>query len=254
MGELNTGRLAVSGDDGHGELGPGGLGELGGGGQEELDLGAAMEGARPRRLGGAATARTSSAPAAWRSSTLARPWGELDPGRHGGAQPRPAAAPRLEVGGDDGHGELGPGGLGELDLGADMGELDPGAMGELNPGGLGERRRRGRATAAAAARTSGSGTSGGANERRQRRLLFFPLSVKGTVGTEDGSRRERAIFGLPTPSDPKWVFSLGALLKAHFFPKFTMHNPYMGLGLMIDGLLEIVLGEHFCTPSPNLRI
>jgi len=67
-----------------------------------------------------------------------RPWGELDPGRHGGAQPRPAAAPRLAVGGGDGHGELGPGGLGELDLGTDMGELDPRAMGELNPGGLGE--------------------------------------------------------------------------------------------------------------------
>jgi len=117
MGELNTGRLAVSGDDGHGELGPGGLGELGGGGQEELDLGAAMEGARPRRPGGAATARTSSAPAAWRSSTLARPWGELDPGRHGGAQPRPAAAPRLAVGGGDGHGEL--------DLGADMESSTP---------------------------------------------------------------------------------------------------------------------------------
>jgi hypothetical protein len=55
-------------------------------------------------------------------------------------------------------------------------------MGELNPGGL--------------------GNGDGADERRQRRLLFS-LSVKGTVGTEDGSRRERAIFGLPTPSDSK---------------------------------------------------
>ena len=54
--------------------------------------------------------------------------------------------------------------------------------------------------------------------------------------------RERAIFGLPTPSDPKWVFSLGPLLEAHFFLKFAMHDPYMGLGLMIGGLLEIVLG------------
>ena len=61
--------------------------------------------------------------------------GELDPGRHGGAQPRPAAAPRLAVDGGDGHGELGPGGLGELDLGTDMGELNPGGLGELAFGG-----------------------------------------------------------------------------------------------------------------------
>ena len=92
MGELDPGRhggaqprpaaaprLAVDGGDGHGELGPGGLGELGGGGQEELYLSAAMEGARPRRPGGGATARTSSAPAAWRSSTPAA-MGELNPG------------------------------------------------------------------------------------------------------------------------------------------------------------------------------
>jgi len=68
MGELNTGRLAVSGDDGHGELGPGGLGELGGGGQEELDLGAAMEGARPRRPGERRRRGRATAAAAARTS------------------------------------------------------------------------------------------------------------------------------------------------------------------------------------------
>ena len=100
-------RLAVGGGDGHGELGPGGHG-----------------GARPQRPGGARPRRGH---------------GGARPG-HGGARPRPAAAPRLAVSGGDGHGELRPGGLGELDLGVDMGELDPHAMGELNPGGLGSPR------------------------------------------------------------------------------------------------------------------
>ena len=122
-------------------------------------------------------------------------------------------------------------------------------MGELNPGGLGERRRRGRATAAAAARTSSSGTSGGANERRQRQLLFSPLREGNGWHRRWVEERERAIFGLPTPSDPKWVFSLGPLLEAHFFPKFTMHDPYMGLGLMIGPLLEIVSYRWAACPS-----
>ena len=132
----------------------------------------------------------SSVAAAWRSSTLARPWGELDPGRHGGAQPRPAAAPSLAVGGGAGHGELGPGGLGELDLGADMGELDPGAMGELNPGGLGnsdgaderlQRRRRGQA----AARTSDDSGGGTAQKmgRGERESYFW---VANTIGPKMG--------------------------------------------------------------------
>jgi hypothetical protein len=60
--------------------------------------------------------------------------------------------------------------------------------------------------------------------------------------------RERAIFRLRTPSDPKWVFSLGHPLEAYFFPKFTVHDLYMSLGLMIDGLLEIVLSEPFLHP------
>ncbi|XP_039855311.1 G protein-regulated inducer of neurite outgrowth 1-like [Panicum virgatum] len=119
MGELPASRLAAatamasSAPTAMGELDPSGLGELDPSGLGELDPGAA-----PGELGPA--------------------MGELDPGRHGGAQPRPAAAPCLAVGGGDGHGELGPGGLGELDLGTDMGELDPRAMGELNPDGLGE--------------------------------------------------------------------------------------------------------------------
>ena len=91
------------------------------------------------------------------------------------------------------------------------------------------------------------GGGGGADERRQRRSLFSPL--REAVGTEDRSRRESYIFRLRTPSDPKWVFSLGALLEAHFFPKFTMHDPYMGLGLMIGPLLEIVSYRWAACPS-----
>ena len=121
-------RLAFGGGDGHGELVSGGHGGARPGGLGELDPGAAT--------GELVPAMGELGPGGL---------GELDPGRHGGARsghrgapPRPAAAPRLAVGGGDGHGELGPGGLGELDIGVDMGELDPRAMGELNPGGLGE--------------------------------------------------------------------------------------------------------------------
>ncbi|XP_039855250.1 uncharacterized protein LOC120713332 [Panicum virgatum] len=129
---------------------PAAMGELDPSGHGDLDPGAATGELDPGRHGGAqyrpaaasrsaaTTVMASSVAAAWRSSTLARPYGELDPGRYVGVRPRPAAAPRLAVGGGDGHGDLGPGGLGELDRGADMGELDPDAMGELNPGGLGE--------------------------------------------------------------------------------------------------------------------
>ena len=44
------------------------------------------------------------------------------------------------VGSGDGHGELGPGGLGELDLGVDMGELDPAPWGSSTPAAWGSPR------------------------------------------------------------------------------------------------------------------
>src|SRR6185503_11943711 len=91
-------RLAFGGGDGHGELVSGGHG-----------------GARPRRGHGGA-----------------RPGhGGARPRRPGGARPRPPwgssipAGSSLAVSGDDGHGELGGGGLEELDLGAAIGEARP---------------------------------------------------------------------------------------------------------------------------------
>jgi len=81
-----------------------------------------------------------------------------------------------------------------------------------------------------------------------------PTLILEAVATQD-LRIWHAYFGLPGSHNDinvlhRWRSSVGGL----FFPKFTVHDPYMGLGLMIAGLLEIVLGEHFCTPSPNLRI
>lgn len=78
-----------------------------------------------------------------------------------------------------------------------------------------------------------------------------PVAMRpaGAVWVEE---RETHLW-VPVGEDPKCVTCLGTLLETNLPPKFTVCDPYLGLGIVIGPLLEIVTAIFFLPNKHSIR-